>query len=57
MPTLSTRAPRVDDAFEFLDGVEVETDRNAETIAQGIGQETRARGGADEGEFRQLDLD
>ncbi|MGY4299268.1 hypothetical protein ACVWXN_007363 [Bradyrhizobium sp. i1.4.4] len=41
---------------KLFDRIEVEADRDAEAIAQGIGEEAGARGGADEREFRQLDL-
>ena len=46
-----------DDLLQFFLGVEIEPHRNAEAIAQGIGEKARARGGADQGEFRKLDLD
>jgi hypothetical protein len=36
--------------------VEFEADRDAEAVAQRRGEQARAGGGADEGEFRQLDL-
>ena len=46
-----------DDLFQLFLGVEIQANRNAETIAQRIGQQPGARGGADEGEFCQIDLD
>src|SRR5262245_37127802 len=36
----------IDDLFELRLGIEVEPDRNAEAVAQRIGEEARARGGA-----------
>ncbi len=50
------RAAR-DDLFQFFLGVEIQPHRNAETVAQRIGQQAGARGGADQREFRQFDLD
>ena len=44
------------DQLELLDGVELEPDRDAEAVAQGRGEQACAGGGADKGEFRQLDL-
>ncbi len=55
MPTPSTRAAR-DDQFEFGFGVEIQPHRNAEAVAQRIGEQARARGCADQCEFRQFDL-
>ncbi|MGY4509803.1 hypothetical protein ACVIN2_003257 [Bradyrhizobium sp. USDA 3650] len=46
-----------DDALKLFDRVEIQPDRNAEAVTQGIGEQAGARGGADESEFRQLDLD
>ena len=43
------------DQFEFVVGVEVEPDRNAEAVAQRIGQQAGARRRADERELRQVD--
>ena len=47
----------VDDFLKFGLAVEVEADRNAESVAQRIGQQARARGRADQREFREIDLD
>ena len=44
------------DLFQLLLGVEIQPHRNAEAIAQWIGEQARARGRADQGEFRKLDL-
>ena len=46
-----------DDLLQLFLGVEIQPHRNAETIAQRIGEQPRARGRADQGEFRQFDLD
>ena len=46
----------VDDQFKLRLGVEIEPDRNAEAVAQRIGEQARARGGADQRELRQIDL-
>ena len=45
------------DLLEFLHGVEIQPHRNAEAVAQRIGQQAGARRRADQREFRQLDLD
>ncbi len=50
-----TRAPRADDQLEFVVGIEIEADRDAETVAQRIGQQAGARGGADERELGEID--
>ena len=46
----------VDDLLQFLLGIEIEPHRNAETVAQRIGQQPGARCGADQREWRQVDL-
>jgi hypothetical protein len=46
----------IDDQLELGLGVEVEPHRDAEAVAQRIGQQARPRGGADQGELRQIDL-
>src|SRR3546814_6383272 len=46
-----------DDELEFLRGIEVEPQRNAESFAQRRGQQARAGGGAHQGEGRQVDPD
>ncbi len=48
--------PAPDDQFQFLDRVEIQPHRNAEAVSQRRGQEPEARGGGNEGEFRQIDL-
>ena len=48
MPMPSTRAPRVDDLLQLLVGIEAEPDRNAEAVAQRIGEQPGARGRADQ---------
>ncbi len=48
MPMLSTRAPRVTISSSSSIGVEIQPHRNAETVAQRIGQKAGARGGADQ---------
>ena len=45
------------DEFELLDGVEVEADGDAETVAKRRREEARPRRRADEREFRKIDLD
>src|SRR5579883_3239284 len=47
----------VDDQLELGLGVEVEPDRNAEAVAQRVGQEPGARRRADQGELGEIDLD
>ena len=47
----------VDDVLELGLGIEIEPDRDAEAVAQRIGEQPRARGGADQRERRQIDLD
>ncbi len=44
-----------DDQLEFGDRIEIEPDRNAEAIAQRIGQQPDPRRRADERELRQID--
>ena len=46
----------VDDLLQLRLGIKIEPHRNAETVAQRIGEQARARGGADQREFRQIDL-
>src|SRR5262249_38930744 len=46
-----------DDVFQFLDGVEIEPDRDAETGAERRGQEAEPGRRADQGEGREADLD
>ncbi len=46
----------IDDLFEFFLGIEIQPHRNSEAVAQRIGQEPSARGGADQRERRQIDL-
>jgi glycerol-3-phosphate dehydrogenase len=53
---LSMRAPRRDDLLQLLDRVEIEPDRDAETVAQRIGEQAEPRRRADQRELRQLDL-
>ena len=43
--------------LELLDGVEVEADRDAEAVAERRGEQPEARGGADQRERREADLD
>ncbi len=45
-----------DDLLKLVLGVEIQPHRNAEAVAQRIGQQPRARGGADQREFGQIDL-
>ncbi len=45
------------DLFQLLDGIEIEPDGYAETVAQRIGQKAEPRGRGDQREFRQIDLD
>ena len=45
-----------DDLLEFGLGIEIQPHRNAEAVPQRIGQQARARGGADQCEFREIDL-
>ena len=52
-----TRAPRLTICFELSLGIEVEPDRDAEAVAQRIGQQAGTRGRADQREARQIDLD
>src|SRR5882672_10138767 len=47
----------IDDQLKLGLGVEIEPDRNAETVAQRVGEEAGPGGGPDEGELRQIDLD
>ena len=46
----------VDDQLELRLGVEIQPHRNAEAVAQRIGEQPRARGRADQRELRQIDL-
>ena len=46
----------VDDLLELLDRVEIQPHRNAEAVAQRLGEQPRARGRADQRERRQIDL-
>ena len=46
----------VDDQLQLGLGVEVQPHRNAEAVAQRIGEKPGARGGADQRELRQIDL-
>ena len=46
-----------DDLLQFGDAVEIEADRDAEAVAQRRGQQPLAGGGADQGEFGQVDAD
>ena len=45
-----------DDFFQLFLGIEVQSHRNAETVAQRIGQQARARRRADQGELCQFDF-
>ena len=45
------------DLLEFLDRVEIEPHRNAETVAQRIGQQAEPRRGGDQRELGKVDLD
>ena len=56
MLTPSTRARAIDDLLELRLGIEIKPYRNAETIAQRIGQKSGAGGRADQREFGQVDL-
>src|SRR5258708_4960502 len=47
----------IDDQLKLGLGIEIEPDRNAETVAQRIGEEAGPGGGADERELRQIELD
>ena len=47
----------IDDQLELRRGIEVEPDRDAEAVAQRIGEQPGARGGADQRERREVDLD
>ena len=46
-----------DDLFQLLDGVEVEAHRNAETVAQRVGQQAEPRRRRDQRELGKVDLD
>ena len=46
----------VDDLLELFHRIEIQPHRNAEAVAQRIGEQTSARGGADQREGRQIDL-
>ena len=46
-----------DDLFQLFFGVEIQSHRNAEAVAQRIGQQARARRRADQRELCQFDLD
>ena len=45
------------DLLQFLDRIEIEPHRNAETVAQRIGQQAEPRGGGDQREAGEVDLD
>src|SRR5262245_28155255 len=47
----------IDDLFELSLGIEIEPHRNAETVAQRVGQQAGAGGGANQRERREIDLD
>ena len=47
----------IDDLLELGLGVEVEPHRDAEAVAQRIGEQPRAGGGADQRELGEIDLD
>src|SRR4029077_20621495 len=47
----------IDDLFQFLLGIKIESHRDAETVAQWIRQQSRTRGCTDQGERREIDLD
>ena len=53
----STRAPRRDNALKLFDRIEFKPDRDAEPVAQGGREQAGPGCGADQREFRQLDLD
>ena len=46
----------IDDQLELGLGIEIQPHRNAEAVAQRIGEEAGARGGADQRELREIDL-
>ena len=46
----------IDDLLQFLLGIEIEPHRNAEAVAQRIGQQASASCRADQREWRQIDL-
>ena len=52
----STRAPRLTICFQLGLGIEIEPHRNAEAVAQRIGEKPGARGGADQRELGEIDL-
>ena len=54
-PMPSSVRPARDDAFKFLDRIEIQPHRNAEAVAQGRGQQALPGGRADQGERRQVD--
>ena len=56
MPMPSTRAPRLTISSSSASRVEIKPHRNAEAVAQRIGEEAGARGGADQREFGEIDL-
>ena len=47
---------RDDDQFQLLLGIKIQPHRNAEAVAQRIGEQTRARRRADQRERREIDL-
>src|SRR5262249_57315177 len=47
----------VDDLFELALGIKIEPHRNPEAVAQRVGEQTRARGRADQRELGEIDLD
>ena len=51
------RAPRRTIMLQLLDRIEIEPDRDAEAVAQRIGEQAEPRGRGDQREFRQIDLD
>ena len=57
MPICMTRAPRLHDLEQFVLGVEIEPDGNAEAVAQRRGEKAGARRGADQGELGKIDPD
>src|SRR5262249_38503441 len=47
----------IDDLLELFLGIEIEPHRDAETVAQWIGQQSRTRGRTDQCERSEIDLD
>src|ERR1041384_5460938 len=56
MPVFRTRAARLAICSSSGLGIKIQPHRNAEPVAQWIGQETGAGGGADQGELCKFDL-